>query len=723
MPFLLLVCPFFSSAEGSLVISQVQIEGDGGANDEFVEIYNPTDVCVGLSGWSLQYKSSSGSFPLTSKKALPNIELPAKAKYLVARSEYNSAITADLIHSSFSLSGSAGGAGVFLSSSSQGVSGLDDASIIDSFVYGNTASNTPLVPGAAEKPAADWAYVRTNFSGNYISDFSVQASSPQNFAGFTGSLCGAATTTPDNTATTTPDTEVSSSTPKNLDIKIYRFLPDPYGDDAGNEWVELRNNGLQDAVLDGWLLDDKNTGSGPAADAYVLSGQILAGEIRRFIIPPAHLALNNTGGDEVNLYFSDKTLADTAVYSVSAYGDGIFEFVNNAWQPPIQNTATSGGSSGGSSQAATFFGSVNVRINEVLPNPSGDDTGSEWVEIYNPETSTTSLEGFFLGAGESAVWYSGAYEVPKISIPPKELAQIVIPKSSISLKNTGKEKVLLFSPVKQLVDFVEYSDAPENRSWQKSQSQIWEWNLPSPGTVNIIPDIAKIIFSEILPLPNADQDEFVELYNFATTTVNLKEFSLSVGTRVKTFSDTDVLPPESYLILSDDDLPVNLRNSGQEITLRDNWDRLVAQVTYPAAQKGQSFASLDGKEFLWTASITPGAANQMVLGESVKAEIKSVAAASPQVKKITAKSVPAVQTSSVVALTKENANLNIQLAALQEKVDELSRKVDSLPEENPVSSQELFWWESGKYLVLALACGVFLFWLLKFLSQNSGSKE
>ena len=39
------------NGQSHLVISQIQIEGDGGANDEFVEIYNPTDSCVSLDGW------------------------------------------------------------------------------------------------------------------------------------------------------------------------------------------------------------------------------------------------------------------------------------------------------------------------------------------------------------------------------------------------------------------------------------------------------------------------------------------------------------------------------------------------------------------------------------------------------------------------------------------------------------------------------------------------
>jgi len=720
--FLLAVSPLFCFAQNGVVISQVQIEGDNGANDEFVEIYNSSDACVSLDGWSLQYKTSSGDFPLSLKKSLPAIGLPAKAKYLAARSEYNGSAAADLVYSSFSLSGGAAGASIFLSNSISGVSGTDDVSIIDRFAYGNSASNTPLgsaplVPVSADKPAADWAFVRTGFSENNALDFSLQASLPENLASFQGIACTSPTTTAELLATTTPDLEAASSTPKNLNIKIYQFLPDPAGDDAGSEWVELKNQGTEEAVLDGWLLDDKNTGSGPAADAYVLSGPLSAGEVKRFVIPLSHFALNNTGGDEVNLYFSDKSLADSAVYSASAYSDGIFEFINSAWQPPAQITGSTGGSSGGA-QTTVYSGPADFRVNEVFPNPPGEDVGSEWVELFNIGAATTSLEGFFLGVGESAVWSSGAYELPKLSVAPGGFLKIIFPKDSVTLKNSGKEKVNLFNPLKQLVGFAEYSDAPENRSWQKRTANLWEWGVPTPGEANIVPGMAEIIFSEILPVPEIDQDEFIELYNLATTTVNLRGFVLNIGTRSKTFSENDVILPESYLTLFPDDLPVALRNSGQKVVLHDNWERLVAGIEYPPAQKGQSFASLDGKEFFWTASVTPGASNQIVLGDSLKEEIKKPVSAPVQVKKSIAKTAEKTDANIAEALMQKNEDLSFQLAALQETVDELNKKLDNLPDAKQSPSQELIWWEGGKYLVLALACGIFLFWLLKFLSQG-----
>lgn len=50
-----------------------------------------------------------------------------------------------------------------------------------------------------------------------------------------------------------------------------------------------------------------------------------------------------------------------------------------------------------------FPGSVNAQvvINEVLPNPKGEDSGAEWVELYNIGASPVSLMGCILYLHES----------------------------------------------------------------------------------------------------------------------------------------------------------------------------------------------------------------------------------------------------------------------------------------------------------------------------------
>src|SRR3989338_8035876 len=134
----LFLSPSFSIAQDDhLVLSQVQVSGDGGASDEFIEIFNPTDNPVSINGWSVQYKSSSASFPLTSgKKNLPDPMIQPNSYYLITHSSYNGQVVADHTHSAFSMSGAQAGATIFLVSSTSFVSSGSDQFIVDKLGYG-----------------------------------------------------------------------------------------------------------------------------------------------------------------------------------------------------------------------------------------------------------------------------------------------------------------------------------------------------------------------------------------------------------------------------------------------------------------------------------------------------------------------------------------------------------------------------------------------------------
>lgn len=500
------------------------------------------------------------------------------------------------------------------------------------------------------------------------------------------------TTTPETTSTTTPDSagnlqsatstpDSASSTPENLSqsfkVKIVRFVPNPLGDDAGQEWMEIKNEDEKDVLLDGWLLDDKNTGEGPAGDALVLSGVIAVGETKRFVLPPGSFALNNSGGDEINLYFSDKSLADRVVYTQTAYDDGVFEFREGSWQQPARASSGSGG--GGGSAAATDLTNSSLttafRFNEILPNPLGDDAGKEWVEIFNPNTVTTTLEGYFLANGDSDSWSALAWAIPKGElIPPLGLAVINLSKDALTLKNAGREKVKLFSPQKQLQDFVVYENAPENKAWAKNKAGQWEWNIPTFGEPNDrTPDLAKVFISEILPWPASDDEEFVELFNFATTTINLEGAVLRIGSRGKTFEAGANIGPNGYLAIYEDDLPVRLRNTGQTVKLFDAFGRLVAETTYGKAQAGLSFASSDGKNYLWTSLDTPGAVNEFVLGEAIDASPKQPDSGSKASGSTAATAMTRAQAKEILAT---NRQLEARLAVLQDSVNQLANDRD-----------------------------------------------
>lgn len=82
-----------------IVISEVQIIGDNASND-FVELYNPTDNSVDLSGWQIRIKSSTGTD--ASLVLIGNgISIPAYGFFLWANDEggYSGTISADISNS------------------------------------------------------------------------------------------------------------------------------------------------------------------------------------------------------------------------------------------------------------------------------------------------------------------------------------------------------------------------------------------------------------------------------------------------------------------------------------------------------------------------------------------------------------------------------------------------------------------------------------------------
>jgi signal peptidase I len=80
-----------------IVISEVQIIG-ANANQDFIELYNPTDAPVSLTGWRLRKRSASGDEDSIVQTALNGKTIPAHGYFLWANSQsgYATSISADV---------------------------------------------------------------------------------------------------------------------------------------------------------------------------------------------------------------------------------------------------------------------------------------------------------------------------------------------------------------------------------------------------------------------------------------------------------------------------------------------------------------------------------------------------------------------------------------------------------------------------------------------------
>ncbi|MFT3841056.1 MAG: DUF4215 domain-containing protein [Myxococcaceae bacterium] len=147
-----------------VVISEVAPAGfnsDAGtaANDEFVELYNPTALAVDIGGWELQYKSAAGTTWLN-KAAIPGqTQIAAHSFYLIASKSYSSTymhpdlpLTTDL-----QLSGTAGHVRI-------GLPGISTAKTdpleVDRLGYGTTADYSEGGGHIAALPNGSASYER-----------------------------------------------------------------------------------------------------------------------------------------------------------------------------------------------------------------------------------------------------------------------------------------------------------------------------------------------------------------------------------------------------------------------------------------------------------------------------------------------------------------------------------------------------------------------------------
>jgi len=83
-----------------LVISEIQAGTDKyGAEDEFVELYNPTDQTINLSGWELRKKNSSGIESNLVDNGDFNGSVAPKSFFLIAHKNYKGSVVPDLRYS------------------------------------------------------------------------------------------------------------------------------------------------------------------------------------------------------------------------------------------------------------------------------------------------------------------------------------------------------------------------------------------------------------------------------------------------------------------------------------------------------------------------------------------------------------------------------------------------------------------------------------------------
>jgi len=522
----------------SIVISQIMVGQSGAADNEFIELYNTTGQDINLTGFSLKKKTQTGAESnLVSTSKFMGI-IPANGFFLIAHPNYKTAINGDLAYS---------GSSYYISANNTIL--LYDASnnMIDKVGYG-TAQD--FETQAAVEPENNKSIARKinnsimQDTDNNNADFEIKDSiEPRNTVSSKLVSSGEQNNNQDNTATSTPEQnnnatstptqtdgtgEISSTanstdpTPspppakegKNSfgDVVINEFVSDPTDEDV--EWIELYNKAYRDIDLTGWWLED-----GSKAKT-TLSGNLGASGTNRYKVIAKPAGNLNNSGDIIILYDASGKIIDQVTYgnwddgniidnapavadpgSIARKFDG-FNTYNNLNDFTVTLKPTKGASNiiqaedeASSEAKAGFDFSNDILISEILPNPTGDDTKLEFIEIYNAGSREVNLTGWSLSNKDNK-----KINLEKIAtstiIKAGEYLAFFRPQTKVVLHN-DQGQVKLFQPLADKPFMaVDYKNVKEGWSYNIVDYKIkgeWIWSETiTPGAINIFKTINRV---------------------------------------------------------------------------------------------------------------------------------------------------------------------------------------------------------------------------------------
>jgi len=395
-------------------LNEVMVNPDGAdGGGEWIELYNAGTDTVNLGDWGLQSGKSGSYSDILSFSA--SLDLPPGAYLLVGDDEVPGA---DVVASL-----DMGNAGS--NADAVRLMGCDDAPA-DTLVYG--APNDDLW-------LDDSGHVATSLAPKPSEGFSLA----RMMDGYDTDECGedwieAEVATP---GSSNPESEPIDCVWGAREVKINEFMPDPDGADADLEWVELYNASDEAVSIDGWTLAWGKNGSYSGSKIFAGGTDIAPGEhllVGGVGVPDvdvsADLDMGNAGSnsDAIQLLDCEDEVQDTVIYG----GPNDEGWVDDSGS---EATSLAEGPGGGESlarvndgedtdQSAVDFvvnddpspgtanpynepvvcvpGAQGIKINELLPNPEGEDSEGEFLEIYNTRDDTVSLSGWGIAAGTSS---------------------------------------------------------------------------------------------------------------------------------------------------------------------------------------------------------------------------------------------------------------------------------------------------------------------------------
>lgn len=130
--------------------------------------------------------------------------------------------------------------------------------------------------------------------------------------------------------------------------------------------------------------------------------------------------------------------------------------------------------------------SDDIILSEVMPNPEGTDTDTEWIEIYNTGTNDVDLGNWQLDDADGG---SDPYVFPANTVIEAQDFLVIYRSASDIALNNDTDDVRLFNYEGSLQDNVTYESSPEGQSYARivlesnagtiSSASLFAWLVPT----------------------------------------------------------------------------------------------------------------------------------------------------------------------------------------------------------------------------------------------------
>ncbi len=190
-----------------------------------------------------------------------------------------------------------------------------------------------------------------------------------------------------------------------------------------------------------------------------------------------------------------------------------------------------------------------VVINEILPH-SENPAVPQFVELYNHSTNSVDVSGCILtdDPGTNKFVIPGGTVIGPAGF-------VAFPQAQFGFTLNGAGETLYFikpdnSRILDAVQFGAQADGVSYGRWPDGANDFYAFTANTPGTNNGAILIGDIVINELMydPISGNDADQYIELYNQGTNTINLAGWQFTAGV---TFTFPNItIGPNGYVVVA-----------------------------------------------------------------------------------------------------------------------------------------------------------------------------